>query len=194
MVFTSNYPTFRIISNTFCKFSREVFPDEHHTSKAGARLMTTWTSSATLLKTLGTPTRKPLWLSSAEDWTAGSHQRLVQWPLVAPATQTPKGGTPWQCSLTRTEPPTKRSKLPIGLLKRRHLTAPIHVPDSSPSPESQQHCNQFGLRTPTRPLVTWSLWTSMRPAKPKLLMTTVAAAVNRVTGQGTASCGLMFAT
>ena len=27
MVFTSNYPTFRIISNTFCKFSREVFPD-----------------------------------------------------------------------------------------------------------------------------------------------------------------------
>ena len=27
MVFTSNYPTFRIISDTFCKFSREVFPD-----------------------------------------------------------------------------------------------------------------------------------------------------------------------
>ena len=28
MVFTSNYPTFRIISDTFCKFSKEVFPDE----------------------------------------------------------------------------------------------------------------------------------------------------------------------
>ena len=151
-------------------------------------------SSATLLKTLGTPTRKPLWLSSAEDWTAGSHQRLVQWPLVAPVTQTPKGGTPWQCSSTRTEPLTKRSKLPTGLLKCRCLTAPIHVPDSSPSPKSQQHCNQFSLRTPTQPLVTQSLWTSMQPAKPKLLMTTVTTAVNRVTGQRTVSCGLMFAT
>ena len=27
MVFTSNYHTFRMISNTFCKFSEEVFPD-----------------------------------------------------------------------------------------------------------------------------------------------------------------------
>ena len=167
---------------------------ELHTSKAGTQLMTTWTSSATLSKTLGTPTRKPLWLSSAEDWTARSHQQLVQWPLVTPATQTPKGGTPWQCSSTRTEPPTKRSKLPTSLLKRQHLTAPIHVPDSSPSPESQQRRNQFGLRTPTRPLVTQSLWTLMQPAKPKLLMTTVTAAVNQVTGQGTVSCGLMFVT
>ena len=156
--------------------------------------MTTCTSSTTSWKTLGTPTRKPLWLSSAKDWTARSHQRLVQWPLVALATQILKGGTPWQCSSTRTEPLTKHSKLPTGLLKCWHLTAPIHVPDSSPSPESQQHCNQLGLRTPTQPLVTQSLWTLMQPAKPKLLMTTVAAAVNRVTGQRTASCGLTFAT
>ena len=147
--------------------------------------MTTWISSVTSLKTLGTPTRKPLWLSSAEGWTAGSHRRLAQWPPVAPATQTPKDGTPWQCSLTRTEPPMKRSKLPTGLHKCRCLTAPIHVRDSSLPLESQPHRNRFGLRTPTRPPVTRSLWTSMRPAEPKLLMTTVAAAVNWVTGQRT---------
>ena len=43
MVFTSNYPTFRIISDTFCKFSREVFPDvleidEYHGTRPIARL------------------------------------------------------------------------------------------------------------------------------------------------------------
>jgi len=74
------------------------------------------------------------------------------------------------------------SRLPTALPKLWRHRAQTPAPASPPFPSSQQHPNQSGLHTPTRPLVTQSRWISTWPVRPNPSITIVSAAVNQVTG------------